>query len=165
MKNIIMKIAFFIIFTAGAVFSQFRDAPTKPENIKSSITNANPSSLYLGFINPTNFNMSHSVNMSYSAFGNNGIAMSVYTNSMAYRLSEDIDIEVDASFVNSPYSSFGEEHAKSLSGIYLSRAQINYQPSENFFITFQYLGGANNYYNPYGFNSYSPLSRGYRFIR
>jgi len=81
---------------------------------------------------------------------------------MSYSFNKDLYIEADVSLVTSPYSSFGTEHAKSLNGVYLSRAQLNYRPVDNMNITIQYNGGPFNYYSPYN-NYYSPFRRGFRY--
>ncbi|MDA3861447.1 MAG: hypothetical protein PF445_09495, partial [Melioribacteraceae bacterium] len=84
--------------------AQFKDKDLSP-TIMDGITNYSPSGFLSNFLNPNNFQMNHSVNMSYSAFGGNGIALSTYTNSMAFRLTDNMNLEVDASLVASPYSS------------------------------------------------------------
>jgi len=155
------KLVIISLFISSLSFSQFKDKDLSPA-IMNGITNYSPSGFLSSFLSPDNFQMSHSINMSYSAFGGNGVALSTYTNSMAFRLSENINLEVDASLVASPYSSFGEDHQKSINGIYLSRAQLNYKISNNSNLVIQFLNPPpgtyyNNYYN--GFNNNSPFSR------
>jgi hypothetical protein len=129
-------------------YAQFKDSGFPKESIKDGIVN-NQSSPLFGFLNSENFQMRHSFSMSYSAFGNQGLALGVYTNSMLYKFADNLDVQADISFVNSPYSTFSEEFQNSLSGIYLSRAAINYKPWNDVFITFQYRNLPYNYY-PYG---------------
>ena len=159
MKNTLL----ILLFSSIVISAQFRDNPEDKVDISSSITNNAPSSFLLGFINPNNFNMNHSISMSFNSFSGQSVSLGVYTNNMSYQFNEDLFIEADVSFVTSPYSSFGTEHAKSLNGIYLSRAQLNYRPSDNMNIMIQYNGGPANYYSPYN-NYYSPFSRrGFRY--
>ena len=69
---------------------------------------------------------------------------------------DNLNLEVDASLVHSPYSSFGKNHQNMLNGIYLSKAQLNYQPWDNFNISVQYRSLPGNYYSPYsGFYGYN----------
>lgn len=150
-KLIIISLVF-----ASVTFGQFKEELDNPVDIKNGITNYSPSGLLSGFFNPNNFQMNHTVSMSYSAFGNQGIALGVYTNRMAYKFSEKLDVQADISFVNSPFSSFGDEHAKSLNGIYLSRAQLNYRFSEDFNISLRYNQVPYGY-SPYGYGRYSPF--------
>jgi hypothetical protein len=158
MKNILL----IVLLSSVATFAQFRDNPEDKIDIRSGITNDAPSSFLLGFINPNKFDMHHSISMSFNSFGGQSVALGVYTNNMSYTFNNDLFIEADISLVTSPYSSFGTEHAKSLNGIYLSRAQLNYKPSDNMSIVVQYNGGPYSYYSPYNYY-YSPL--GLRGIR
>ena len=149
------KLIILLIFAANLSFAQFKGELDEPVDIKGGITNYNPSSFLLGFINPQNFQMNHSLNMSYSAFGSHGVGMSMYTNSMSYKFNDELNIEVDASIVNTPYNTLGDAFTNAVNGIYLSRAQLNYKPSKNFNIILQYRGGPGaGYYNPYGYGSF-----------
>ncbi len=158
----IKQVTFILIILSSISFSQFKDKDITP-TILNGITNYSPSGFLSNFLNPNNFQMNHSVGMSYSTFGRSGVALSTYTNSMAFRLTENLNIEVDASLVASPYSSFGQDHQNEINGIYLTRAQLNYKISENSNLMIQYINPAPGmYYNSY-YNS-SPFSRD-RFIR
>lgn len=159
------KIILILLISASVSFAQFKKELDKPIDIKSGITNYNPSGFLMGFINPQNFEMHHSLSMSYSSFGGQGVALGVYTNSMAYKFNDNLDIEADVSFVNSPYSSFGDAHAKSLNGIYLSRAQLNYKFSDDFKLTLRYNQVPNGYYSPYGYYGNSPFYFGDNYWR
>lgn len=151
------KIIFISLVLTSLSLSQFKDEDLSPP-VMNGITNYSPSGFLFSFLNPNNFEMSHSVNMSYSAFGGNGIALSTYTNSMMFHFTENLNLEIDASAVASPYSSFGEEHQKSIGGIYLTRAQLNYKISDNANITIQYYNPPpGTYYN--NFYNFSPFSR------
>lgn len=131
------RILIISLFISTISFSQFKDK--KEPTIQDGITNYSPSGFLTNFFNPNDFQMNHSVSMSYTAMGGNGVALSTYTNNMAYRFSKNLNIEVDASLVASPYSSFGQEHQNSINGIYLSRAQLNYSPTKNMYLSIQYL--------------------------
>ena len=154
------KIIILFLLISSLAFGQFKKDTEKPVSVLGGITNNAPSSFLLGFINPQNFHMNHTFSMSYSAFGNNGVALGVYTNNMSYQISDDLSVQADISFVNSPYSSLGEEHAKSLNGIYLSRAQVNYQPSDNFRILLEYNQIPGGFYSPFRYRGYSPFYYG-----
>ncbi|HSP89036.1 MAG TPA: hypothetical protein VLN45_12945, partial [Ignavibacteriaceae bacterium] len=94
--------------------------------------------------------------MSYSSFGNNGVALGVYTNSMLYNFSDNLNIQTDISFVNSPYSTLGQDFQNNLNGIYLSRAAINYKPWKDVAVSLQY--SQLPYYSPYSrYSNYNRL--------
>jgi len=140
--------------------AQFKEEADKLPSVQGSISNGQPTELFLGFLNMENFSMNHSVGMSYSSWGGNGVMLGTYTNSMFYKISEDLNIEVDASLVTSPYSTFGESYSKEISGIYLSRAQLNYRLSEKSSISIQYFNPAGGNY-PYNYLGYSGYRYGY----
>ena len=133
------KIITISIIISSFSLAQFKDGDKNKTTIRDGITNYSPSGFLTNFFNPNNFQMNHSVSMSYTSFGGNGLALSTYTNSMAYRFSEDLNVEMDASLVASPYSTFGRDHQNSINGIYLSRAQLNYSPTKNMYFSIQYL--------------------------
>ena len=149
------KILFIISFITVTVFAQYRDDGFPDTSVKEGIINNSGTSLF-GFLGSDNFRMNHSYSLSYSSFGSNGLALGVYTNSMFYQFTKDLNIQADVSVMHSPYSSFGKEFQNSLTGIYLSRAAINYRPWKDFQINVQYRSVPSVYYPGYynGFNSY-----------
>lgn len=144
------------IFTS-VINAQFKDQMSKTTDIKSGFVKETASSFFLGFFNPNNFNMNHSFSLSYSAFGGGGMALGVYTNSMSYKFNDQLDIQADVSLVNSPYNSFGKDFTNQINGLYLSRAQLNYRPSDKTFISIQYNSLPYNPYSPYYYGGYSPF--------
>ncbi len=92
------------------------------------------------------------------------MALGVYTNSMAYKFSDVLKLETDISIVNSPYNTFGNDFSKQINGVYLSRAQLTYKPSDkmNIFIQYQNIP-AGMYPYGYGYGGYSPFYRGNYF--
>lgn len=146
-----MKKVFIIllIIISLEVSAQFKDTEIFKPSIKESVISQNPN-LIFGFIDPAKFNMNHSYSMSYSSFAGNGIALGVYTNNMSYLFNEDLLLELDASLVHSPYSSFGNKHQDQLNGIYLSRAELTYKPWKNFQVSVQYRQVPNGFFfNPF----------------
>ncbi|OGU36906.1 MAG: hypothetical protein A2315_02735 [Ignavibacteria bacterium RIFOXYB2_FULL_35_12] len=132
-------------------YAQFKESGIPTTNIRDGIVNHSVGSLF-GFLNSDNFTMRHSFNMSYSAFGNQGLALGVYTNSMMLKLAEDMNFQVDASIVQSPYSTFGKDFQNQMSGFYITRAAFNYKPWDDVFISIQYRNLPLSYhYSDYGF--------------
>lgn len=147
----IMKklVVILIVLFAAIGNAQFKDPAFPTQNVKDGIVDYSSGNLF-GFLNSENFTMRHSIGMSYSSFAGNGVALGTYTNSMMYRFSEDLNVQVDASIIHSPYSTFGKEFQNDLSGIYISRAALNYRPWKDFNITFQYNQYPGSYYyNPF----------------
>ena len=146
MKKIFV-IAFVIMIGTG--FSQFRETGLSTQHISDGIVNQNQGTALLGFLNSPNFQMHHSYDVSYTSFGSNSLALTTYTNSMFYQFSKNLNVQVDASVVYSPYSSLGKNFENNINGIYLSRAAINYQPWKDVFISVQYRNLPVTYYSPF----------------
>jgi hypothetical protein len=142
-----------------AVFGQFKNPIVPPESIKDGIVSNDGSSLF-GFLSSENFKMNHSIGVSYSAFGSDGLALSTYTNSMFFKLADNLNFQMDASIVQTPYSTLGKDFENNLNGIYLSKAELNYQPWKNFQVSLSYRNMPGGYYNPNGYfnrSSYNPF--------
>ncbi len=157
MKKILIIIVLGFSLTALA---QYKNSGNDTPKIMDGIVDQSASGGNLfGFLNSNNFHMSQSVDMSYQTFGNQGLALGVYTNSMFFKLGSDLNLQTDISLVNSPYSSMGRDFQNSLNGIYLSRAALNYQPFKDMSISIEYNrlpGGYNPYFGFGGFNRFSP---------
>ena len=145
-----MKKLIFILLFIGSIslFGQYKDNGLNAPDVKEGIVNHSSGNV-LGFINPNNFIMRHSFNLSYSTIGGYGTSLGVYTNSMFYRLMKNLDVQMDVSLVYSPYSSFGKSFQNDINGIYISKAAVNYRPFKDMFISVQYQSGPYSYYNGY----------------
>lgn len=159
---------FLLLALALSVNAQFKEELDNRPSIREGFINPQVSNNIFGFIDPSKFSMNHSVNMSYSTFAGQAVALGVYTNSLRYDFTDNFNIQVDASIVNSPYNTFGEGYTNSINGIYLSRAAVNFKPSEDTKISLEFRQGPagyyNNYYNPYYLMSPS-FDREYDFYR
>jgi hypothetical protein len=154
------KLAFLlVIFVSLNINAQFKEPGFPTENIRDGIVDHSSNSLF-GFLDSDNFVMRHSFNLSYTAFGNQGLALGVYTNSMMLKLSNNMNVQVDASIVQSPYSTLGKNFQNQLNGFYISRAAFNYKPWDDVFISIQYRNLPLSYhYSDYGFYNrfYNPF--------
>ena len=144
------KILFLAVFLTISVSAQYKDTGLQPTSVKDGIVTQSSGSLF-SFLNSDDFIMRHSFSMNYSSFAGEGLAVGMYTNSMFYRLMDNLDVQVDVSVTHSPYSTLGEEYQKSLSGIYLSNASVNYRPFKDFSVHLQYRN------MPYGYGYYHPF--------
>ncbi len=144
-----LLIIFFLGFSLTA-FAQFKDSGTSSSDIRDGIM-AKPTGSLFGFLNSDNFIMKQSYSMSYSTSGSQGMALGMYTNSMALKLSNSLNLQLDASVVTSPYSTLGSDFQKSINGFYINRAAINYQPWKDVTISVQYSNMPYSYYSPYSY--------------
>lgn len=141
-------VLFGIIVFAVSINAQFKDPGFTTESPQNGITNNSSGSL-LGFLNTNNFSMHHSFGISYLSTGGQGLSLASYTNSMMYKFSDKMNVQLDASFITSPYSSLGKDFQNSLQGIYISKAAFNYKPWDDVYISVQYRSYPNYFYNPY----------------
>ncbi|MBM4168917.1 MAG: hypothetical protein FJ215_07140 [Ignavibacteria bacterium] len=131
MQRVICVLAVLLMLTASVTTAQFKSAGESKPNVSESIIRPNAGGLWFGLFDPGKFRMNHSYSLSYTTFGGQGLSLGMYTNSMFYQLSDPLDVQFDVSVMHSPFSSFGKEMQKGLTGIYLTKAQLNYRPSEN----------------------------------
>lgn len=118
---------------------------------------SSPVSLLFGWFNPDKFSMRHSFNLSYSSIGGHGLSLGTYTNSMRYEFADNLNARADVSMTFSPFSSLPMVKKTDLSGLYLSRAEVNYKPWDNVLMQVQFRQVPYSlWYSPY---YYSPFSR------
>jgi hypothetical protein len=140
-----------IVLVSVSVSAQFKTKMNDEPNVGQSLVRSDDSGLLFGWFDPGKLKMAQSFSMSYQTFGQNGFALGIYTNSLSYQVSDPLSVQMDVSVMKSPYSSMGGDFAKSLSGIYLSRAELNYRPSDNMLFQVQYRQmPAALYYGGYG---------------
>lgn len=152
MKHLIGFVVLLTVLLTVTAEAQYKDTEILKPGVKSYIVDEGDAFLF-GLFDPSKFTMNHSYSMNYSTFGGNGLALGIYTNSMMYQFSDNVDFRIDANLVHSPYSSFGNSFTDNITGFHISRAQLNYRPWKNFSVSLSYqqLPG---YYNPYGYNPY-----------
>lgn len=132
LNSIVILLACF----SGLALGQFRTATESRPTVSESLVKTEGDGLLFGWFDPNRLTMHQSYSLSYMTGGGRGLSLGVYTNSLFYQVSRPLDVQFDVSVMHSPYSSFG--NAKDLSGIYLSRAQINYRPADNMILQISY---------------------------
>ncbi len=150
MKKIAGLLVLMLVFSSIS-YAQFKNQLSDGSNVESSLfkSDDNGGSLF-GFFNPANFSMRQSISMNYMTFGGQSMSLAMYTNSMSYRISKPLTLTADVSLMNSPFSTLGNSFSKSINGIYLTRAELNYHPTSSFSIDVQFnQNPLYRYYNPY----------------
>ncbi|MFA5832236.1 MAG: hypothetical protein WDA22_02060 [Bacteroidota bacterium] len=148
-----MKKLFVLIMVFGVIgaFGQFKPKAAEQAKVSDSFIQPQSASDWFNFFNPNNFYMRHSYSASYSAFGGEGMALQRYTNTMIYQFMPNLDARVDLSLQNSPYSTFDYRLQNQFSKAYVSRAELNYRPTDNMVIRLQYRELPYSFYG-YGYN-------------
>ena len=156
MKNLL--VAFLVLVICPLIVSaQFRGAEPLPPSSTEGMVAKSPSSGILGLINPENFRMSQSVSMSYENFGGVGIGLTMYTNSLQYRIADPLTVSADVSLMYSPFNTLPTGMKNQFNGVFLQRAQVDYAPSKDLHISLLYRDcpGASYLNSPYGRSFYS----------
>jgi hypothetical protein len=154
-RQIVAFAAMLVLFCVSQANAQFRRDASDEPSAAQSFVHPPSSDAWLGFFNPENFTMRQSYSMSYSAFGSQGIALGRYTNSMMYKFTDKLDARVDVSLQHSPYSTLDSRLQSSLTGIFIDRAELNYRPADNMFLSVSFRK------MPYYYGYDSPSMMGY----
>ncbi|MGB9773433.1 MAG: hypothetical protein ACP5JH_00275 [Bacteroidota bacterium] len=139
-----MKRAFCIVALVLAFFgsSVTVNAQLKTQLPEAGVTQSllrNPTGIpWFGLFDPSRFQMRHSLSFSYLNIGGQSLSMGMYTNSMFYQISNPLSVRLDVSMIYSPMGSFSPRVQNSLNGIFINRAEINYRPSKDFLLQFQF---------------------------
>jgi hypothetical protein len=129
-----------LLLTASVVVAsaQFKVRPETRPSTGSSLVREDGGSFLLGWFDASRFAMRQSYGLTYSSMGGRGISVGEYTNSMMYQISDPLSLQFDVSLTHVPFSSYGDKFNKGLSGLRLSRAQLDYRPSENTLFQIQF---------------------------
>lgn len=155
MRSSIGCVAAAVLLLSSVATAQFKGSPELKPNISETMVRQEGSGLMFGWFDPSKLTMQHNFSLSYQSFGGQGLSLGVYTNSLMYKFSDALDLQADVSLTHSPFSSFGRQFEKSLSGIFLSRAELNYRPTENTLFHIQYRQLPPLYWLGNGYRSYN----------
>lgn len=158
-SRVVWVVPILLVLFGSVGTGQFKSQVQQDTNIASELLRGNQGNVFFGWFNPERFHMRHSFDLSYNSFAGESFSLGTYTNSMMYEFAENLNARADVSLSFSPFSSFSTFNKNDLSSVYLSRAEVNYQPWDNVTMRFQYRQpppGRFNYYSPY---YYSPWMR------
>jgi hypothetical protein len=143
-----------MLLCAMVAFGQFKSQVEQQPSVSQSLVHpATSLNSFLGLLNPENFMMRHNFSLSYISYGGSGLSLASYTNSMFYRISDPLTLRFDLTLQGSPFGQYGFASQSDLSKLYLSRAELNYRPWENFFVKVQYSQLPFGYYGFYPYPS------------
>jgi hypothetical protein len=142
-------LAVMLCFTTAS--AQFKTSIEPRSTVAESILKSDDGGFLFGLFNPNNFSMHHSFSLSYQTFGGQGLSMGMYTNSMAYKFTDNLDVNADISLMASPYNTLGKQYQSSLSGLFLNRAELNYRPWKNTLFQIQFQQVPSTYMMGSGF--------------
>lgn len=151
-------VVLFLILGLSPGVAQLKSQSAANQSVSSSLVHPAASiSSFLGLLNPDNFTMRHNFSLNYFSSGGNGLSVASYTNSIFYKIADPLKVRFDVSLMGSPFGQYGSASQNGLNKIFLSRAELNYTPLENLFITVQYRHSP---YLNYGYSEpYSMFNR------
>lgn len=148
-KKLTLAILCFLLFPV-LVFGQLK----KDENIANALTYPTKLQSVFGLIglDPTRFSMSHSFSLSYTSIGGQGFTQGLYLNTMSYQLSNPLTMYLQIGFLNQPFGGLGQKSPYN-NKLFLSGAGVEYKPSNNFKVQFEFSQTPNAFYSPYYYNN------------
>ena len=136
-----MKILLKTVFTLAVIVcmaaGQFRSQPEARSSATESMIRQDGGGLLFGWFNPDRLTVRNSYSLSYTTSGERSFSLGTLTSSLAYQISNPLSVMFDVSLVHSPYNNLGGNFAKNISGVYLSRAELNYRPSDDLLLQCQ----------------------------
>ncbi len=138
MRNVLSFLVLSLLLVAWSASAQFKSTNETKPNVSESLIKPAGSGLWFGFFDPNNLKMQHNFSLSYMNMGGQGMSLGVYTSSLYYKFSDPLDVQFDISIMHTPFGGFGSRDKSDFSGIYLSRARLNYRPSDNMFFQVQF---------------------------
>lgn len=137
MKKIVLLLVVLFCLAPAMVFGQLK-IQDRPVNVSGELRSMNDQSLFLGFLDPSKFSMSHSVSMSYFSMGGDGIAQNMYLNTMSYQIADPLMLRVQWGVQNYPFNNLSKDNPMFQNGFFLSGAELNYKPTENMEFNIQF---------------------------
>jgi len=110
-------------------------------------------SFFSELFNRDRWSMHQSYSFSYSTMGSQSVGLSMFTNTISYKASDNLFVSADVSAVYSPFNSFGDSFSKEINGIYLSNARLDWKLGDDTFLRVEYVGGPGTSYSPFGGSS------------
>ncbi len=133
-----IKILTILITASVSISAQYKNRPETRPTVSESIIRSDEGGLLFGWFDPSRLSFRHSYSLSYTTSGGKGFSLGALTSTMAYQISDPLSLEFDVSLMHSPFNNLGGRFANDISGIYLTRAELNYKPSKNTLLQFQY---------------------------
>jgi len=148
---VILIIALAIPLVAGAQTTDQPKQVFRPENVFQQ-----PRGFLDALMNNSRFSMSHSYSLSVFSLGNQTMNQGLYLNTMSYRISDPLFMQVRVGYLHQPLG--GMEVNPGVNGkLFLQSALLQYKPSDNMTLTIDYQQIPSSFYSRY--SPYSTYSR------
>lgn len=155
MKNVVV-IAVLLLCMSRVLPAQLKsqiEQQTSPSQYLVYPTRASGFGSLFNWFNPNRFSMRHNFSMSYLSLGGAGLSLASYTNSIFYQIADPLNVRFDVTLQTSPFGNHDYMLKNALNNLFLSCAEINYQPWQNFHMQLQYrqipFGSCYGWHLPY----------------
>lgn len=148
--------AFLIAASSSTAFGQFRAPGLDQEADKAkpaidAMTFGGGDSFFSRLFDPNRWSDHSSYSFSFTSFSGGSVGLGMYTNTLQFQASDNLRVSADVSAVYSPFSSFGNGFSKSINGIYLSDARLDWKLGDHSSLVIQYIGGPGPNSSPFYF--------------
>ena len=103
-------------------------------------------------LDPTKFSMSHSYSLSFNSIGGQSHSQGLYLNTMKYQFSNPLTMYLQIGLLHRPFGTLGQNNLPN-NELFLSGAGLEYKPSDNFKVQFEF-NQQPYYYSPYYYSPY-----------
>ena len=105
-------------------------------------------------IKPENFSMSQSYTLSFFNIGGSSISQGLYLNTMNYKISDPLMMQVRFGYLHHPFGTGGfYSSQESNNQFFIQRAMLHYKPSKNISFSIDYQQIPQTMISPYGYYS------------
>ncbi|HEX04048.1 MAG TPA: hypothetical protein ENH10_02690 [Bacteroidetes bacterium] len=186
MKRFNMVVALSVLLSLAVVDglnaqAPYRDTPQGPSTTETLRQPTIQSGL-TGLLDPSRFNMGHSIGFGYGSAGGQGVSQGYYMNTLSYRFNAPVMLQLRTGVTNNPFAASGgmtQPGQSALSSMFnnaefFGGADLIWKPRDNMRIQISVdripagMGGYRNYYNPWGrgymFSDFG-YNSGYKFDR
>ena len=153
-----MFVAAVVILAVATSSAQFRPGSNAATEEEPSTTleamSGHGENIFSSLFDPMRFSSHQTYSFSFIGGGGGSVGLGMFTNTFAYRAADNLLITADVSAVYSPFSSYGSAFQKSLNGIYLTNASLDWRLGDNTFVRVSYSGSP---FYPYSSSYYDPF--------
>ena len=136
--KILTKTVFLLVLLSSMAGAQFKSQSEARSSAGEALIRPDDGGLLFGWFDPSRLTIHNSYSLSYTTSGGKGYSLGALTSNIGYEFSNALSAQFDVSLLHSPFNNLGGNFANDISGIYLSRAAINYRPSKDLFLQIQY---------------------------
>ncbi|HUN66993.1 MAG TPA: hypothetical protein VMW43_12950 [Bacteroidota bacterium] len=154
-------VAAVVILACGRLHAQLKS--DQDQEVSASQTMLKPATSigsFLGLLNSDNFMMRHNISMDFFSGAGGSLSIASYTNSMFYRIADPLNVRVDLTLQGTPFGQSGAFAQGDFNKLFVSRAELNYQPWNNTALRLEYNNLPLGYFGRYPYTGILPYTGG-----